>query len=126
MTRTGTSPIAADGGFGPMKSEVIEAESHQSETDADAIADEELEAGAGDDFDDFEASAIDDDFGDFDEEFQQPPSPTIPDPEEASSNSAHVSSASPFVSRFIIKLMLMYYLMPSLSLFENLADLKLW
>lgn len=98
MTTTNVSPIAADGGFGPMKSEAIEAESDQSEADADAIADDEFEEGAGDDFDDFEAGAIDDDFGDFDEDFQQPASPTNPDPEQASSDAAHVSYTSPFVS----------------------------
>lgn len=111
MTTTSASPIAADGGFGPMKNE---AESDQSETDADAIADDEFEEGAGDDFDDFEAGAIDEDFGDFDEDFQQPPSPTNSDPEQASSDTAHVSYKSPFVSRFTTKLMLMYHLMPSL------------
>ena len=110
----GASPIAADGGFGPMKSEAIETESDQSEADADAIADDEFEEGAGDDFDDFEAGAIDDDFGDFDEDFQQPLSPTNPDPEQASSDAAHVSYTSPFVSRFTMKLMRMYHLMPSL------------
>lgn len=121
MTTTGASPIAADGGFGPMKSE---AESDQSEADADAIADDEFEEGAGDDFDDFEVGAIDDDFGDFDEDFQQRPSPTNPDPEQASSDAAHVSYTSPFVSRFTIKLMLMYHLTPSLRLFDITADFK--
>lgn len=109
MTTTSASPIAADGGFGPMKKE---AESDLSETDADVIADDESEA--GDDFDDFEAGAIDEDFDDFGEDFQQPPSPTDSDPEQASSHAAHVSYKSPFVSRFTTKLMLMYHLMPSL------------
>lgn len=126
MTRTGASPIAADGGFGPMKGEANEAESDQLEADADAIADDEFEEGVGDDFDDFEAGAIDDGFDDFDEEFQQPLSPTNPDPERASSDAVHVSYTSPFVSSFIIKLMLMYHLMPSLPLFENTADVKSW
>lgn len=123
MTMTGASPIAADGGFGPMKSK---AESDQSEADADAIADDGFEEGAGDDFDDFEAGAIDDDFGDFDGDFQQPPSTTNPDPEQASSDATHVSYTSPFVSRFTIKLMLMYHLMHSLPLFDITADVKLW
>lgn len=126
MTMKGASPIAADGGFGPMKSEAIETESDQSEADADAIADDEFEEGAGDDFDDFESGAIDDDFGDFDEDFQQPLSPTNPDPEQASSDAAHVSYTSPFVSRFTMKLMRMYHLMPSLPLFDITADVKLW
>lgn len=112
MTRTDASSIAADGGFGPMKGKAVEAGSDQSEADADAIADDEFEEGVGDDFDDFEAGAIDDDFGDFDEEFQQPPSPTKPDPERASSDAVHVSYTSPFVSRFIIKLMSLYHLCP--------------
>lgn len=126
MTKTGASPIAADGGFGPLKGEAIEAESDHSGADADAIVDDEFEEGVGDDFDAFEAGAIDDDFGDFDEEFQQLPSPTNPDPERASSDAAHVSYTSPFVSRFIIKFMLMYHLMPSLSLFEKTADVRSW
>lgn len=123
MTMTDASPIAADGGFGPMKSK---AESDQSEVDADAIADDGFEEGAGDDFDDFEAGAIDDDFGDFDRDFQQPPSTTNPDPEQASSDATNVSYTSPFVSRFTIKLMLMHHLMHSLPLFDITADVKLW
>lgn len=105
MTRTGVSFIAADGGFGPMNGKAIEAGSDQSKADADA-------EGVGDDFDEFEVGAINDDFGDFDEEFQQPPSPTNPDPERASSDAVHFSYTSPFVSRFITKLMFLCYLCP--------------
>lgn len=126
ITSIGASLIAADGGFGPLKGEAIEAESDDSGADANAIADDGFEKGVRDDFDDFEAGDTDDDFGDFDEEFQQPPSPTNPNPERASSDAVHVSYTSPFVSRFIIKLTLTYHLMPSLPLFENIADVKSW
>ncbi|KAK3173739.1 hypothetical protein OEA41_007071 [Lepraria neglecta] len=84
------SPIAADGGFGPMDDEESEDESagtdnNEANDDIDAKADE----GFGDDFDDFEAGAENEDFGDFDDGFQQasasdeegeetePPAPSI-------------------------------------------------
>ena len=62
--------------------------------------DKEVEEGFGDDFDDFEAGAEGEDFGEFDDGFQEPEEPhgkaeqhVQPDP----------SSLSPFVSRFNIK-----------------------
>ncbi|CAD6571512.1 MAG: hypothetical protein ASARMPRED_004620 [Alectoria sarmentosa] len=68
----GASPIAADGGFGPMDYEESEDESVESKHD-EADNDTEADAGEGfgDDFDDFEAGAENDDFGDFDEGFEQ-------------------------------------------------------
>ena len=65
------SPIAADGGFGQMESDESE-----SEDDAAAKLSEpkpkqeetaDVEEELGDDFDDFEAGAMNEDFGDFDE-----------------------------------------------------------
>ena len=83
----GASPIAADGGFGPMNNEDSE--------------DDEIEEGSGDDFDDFEAGAVDEDFGDFGEGFQESLSPQMHKSEPTSSDQAHVSSISPFVSRSV-------------------------
>ena len=67
------SPIAADGGFGPMDYEASEDESVESEHDESGNG-MEVDAGEGfgDDFDDFEAGAENEDFGDFDEGFEQP------------------------------------------------------
>lgn len=83
----GASPIAADGGFGPMTYEnhgdEIAEEKQEMDTDDEAPEEDD---GFGDDFDDFEAGAGDDDFGDFDAAFEQPPQPPAPAPE------------SPFVS----------------------------
>lgn len=69
------------------------------ETIAGTIGDNESEEGFGDDFDDFEAGAVDEDFGDFDEGFEEPSSPQKHKPDPASSDQVHVSSISPFVSR---------------------------
>lgn len=76
----GTSPIAADGGFGPMN---YDEDDDGSEKDTKQAAQnpeqEESEADEGfdDDFDEFEAGAGDDDFGEFDEGFQHSPPPQI-------------------------------------------------
>ncbi|KAL8917994.1 MAG: hypothetical protein Q9172_005602 [Xanthocarpia lactea] len=74
------SPIAADGGFGPMPD--------NDDGCSDAPSSDELETphttadnGLGDDFDDFEAEGDDDDFGDFDDNFEQPL--TAPEPAES-------------------------------------------
>lgn len=90
---TGNSPIAADGGFGPMNDEDPEDESAGSNVTTNS--ENEIEEGFGDDFDDFEAGAVDEDFGDFNEEFEKrgvepPKSDQVP--------------VSPFVSRFAIRL----------------------
>lgn len=90
----GASPIAADGGFGPMTYEdpgVDETEEkHDTETD-EAPEDDD---GFGDDFDDFEAGAGDDDFGDFDAGFEQPPERSEPTPPKPPAPAPE----SPFVS----------------------------
>ena len=81
------SPIAADGGFGQMESdeseteeEDVAAKSPEQHPKQDEIADNDEELG-GDDFDDFEAGAMDEDFGDFDEgdepEAVEPAAPSI-------------------------------------------------
>ena len=68
------SPIAADGGFGPMSHETSVDESVESEHDeAGTDTDENADEGFGDDFDDFEAGAEDEAFGEFDEGFEETP-----------------------------------------------------
>lgn len=97
------SPIAADGGFGPMSYEESEDESVESKHD-EAGNDTDTNAGEafGDDFDDFEAGAENEDFGDFDEGFEQPPivdeAPAETHPPTRSSQSLP-PLASPFVSK---------------------------
>ena len=61
---------------------------------------EEAEEGFGDDFDDFEAGAEGDDFGEFDEGFRESGEPQR---ETAKHVEPDPPSPSPFVSRFIIK-----------------------
>ena len=71
--REGASPIAEDGGFGPMDYEGSEEESIESphnEAGNETLVDGG--GGFGDDFDDFEAGADNDDFGDFDDGFEKP------------------------------------------------------
>ena len=72
-TVRGHSPIAADGGFGPMDYEeddnnnedLIHQQAHEGKSNA-------TNAGVGDDFDDFEEGAEAEDFGEFDDGFQLP------------------------------------------------------
>lgn len=85
------SPIAADGGFGLMESDESEGgeeeeEKEEAKKGVGEEADVERHAksetmelrkdvggdGFGDDFDEFEAGAVDEDFGDFDEEEYEP------------------------------------------------------
>jgi hypothetical protein len=81
-----TSPIAADGGFGPMDYGEDEEDGDDSAPDNMAEKykhtttndnDEPEEDGFGDDFDDFEEGAAegDDDFGDFDDGFVEATQP---------------------------------------------------
>ena len=101
------SPIAADGGFGQMESDESEKseeaeEPEEAEGDKDAQSDVmepeheiavDVEDGLGDDFDDFEAGAQDEDFGEFDDgEESEQIEPEVP--------STHSPPAleSPFVS----------------------------
>ena len=101
----GTSPIAADGGFGPMN---YDEDEDGSEDDVTEAADDHLqgqseaEEGFGDDFDDFEAGAGDEDFGDFDEGFEQSPEPqTVQESWEPPKTPAPIPE-SPFVSSYIL------------------------
>lgn len=99
----GASPIAADGGFGPMDYEESEDGSIESKHD-EAGSDTEAGAGEGfgDDFDDFEAGAEIEDFGDFDEGFEQHPvSEEEPVETDSHAHSAQAlpPSTSPFVSK---------------------------
>ncbi|KAL8735337.1 MAG: hypothetical protein Q9166_000882 [cf. Caloplaca sp. 2 TL-2023] len=71
------SQIAADGGFGPMPDDNAEVSDEASGDELEPdhnIADN----GLGDNFDETEAEGDDDDFGDFDDGFEQPP--TEPEP----------------------------------------------
>ena len=112
------SPIAADGGFGPMSYEVSEDESLGSNHD-EASNDTEADTGEGfgDDFDDFEAGAENEDFGDFDEGFEQAPIINEEPPEAVSPPPLAQSlppSISPFVSETlspnIFIMALLYYM----------------
>ena len=95
----GTSPIAADGGFGPMDYDEDEDEEEEEEErrayihreEKSAVREHEIQDGSaedqgggevGDDFDDFEegGEAADDDFGDFDDGFQEPEEASVPEP----------------------------------------------
>ncbi|KAL2042062.1 hypothetical protein N7G274_005250 [Stereocaulon virgatum] len=72
LSLAGVSPIAADGGFGPMADP--ESEDESAATDDVGARDEagsHAGEGFGDDFDDFEAGAENEAFGDFDDGFQQ-------------------------------------------------------
>ena len=96
------SPIAADGGFGPMNDEQSEDERSDSiDEDTEPNAEINTSEGIGDDFDDFEAGAEDDDFGDFDEGFQQSSSFEHEYSAEQSPESRNKSlpQLSPFVSK---------------------------
>ena len=105
------SPIAADGGFGPMDYEASEDESVESKhdeagNDTDAHAGE----GFGDDFDDFEAGSENEEFGDFDEGFEQPPrldgAAAETDP-AAQSGQSLPPSTCPFVSMTLLGIKLL-------------------
>lgn len=76
-------------------------EGEASDSEVITNADNENEEGFGEDFDDFEAGATDEDFGDFNEEFEKPPSPKRHGIEPTSSDQAPIS---PFVSRFVMRI----------------------
>lgn len=96
----GASPIAEDGGFGPMDYEESEEESVES-THKEAGNDMTADGGEGfgDDFDDFEAGADNDDFGDFDDGFEQPSTSD----EESAETDPPVQSLPPSTSPFVSK-----------------------
>ena len=109
----GTSPIAADGGFGPMSyhedEDGSEKDTNQVEHTAIREEESELNEGFGDDFDDFEAGAGDDDFGDFDEGFQQPSEPEVEPKGVEQTRPPAPTPESPFVSSYtLIDLRLLY------------------
>ena len=111
----GTSPIAADGGFGPMSYDEDEdgSENDTNQVEHTPMVEEESEfnEGFGDDFDDFEAGAGDDDFGDFDEGFQQPSEPQVESKDVELPRPPAPISESPFVSSYtLIDLKLLYRL----------------
>lgn len=97
----GASPIAADGGFGPMDYEESEDDSvkwKHGEVDNDTEAD--AGEGFGDDFDEFEAGTENEDFGDFDEGFEQPPT-SDDEPAETDPPAPAVQSLPPSTSPFV-------------------------
>lgn len=101
----GASPIAADGGFGPMDDEESEAEEEipQIDNNYNDIHENTSSQGAegfGDDFDDFEAGAENEDFGDFDDGFQQP-AESDEELEETESLARPIQPIPPFTSPFV-------------------------
>ena len=109
-----TSPIAADGGFGPMSYEESEDDSVGMETEnASENAEADGGEGFGEDFDEFEAGAENEEFGDFDEGFEQP---ALPDEESLETDQpppsvvSLPSSTCPFVSKtpLILRLIVRY------------------
>lgn len=98
----GASPIAADGGFGPMEEEGSYNESEENDDhDADDDANTEADECFAEDFDDFEAGAENEDFGSFDDGFEEPSVPGEgPDPEPVAPSVQSIPhSRSPFVSK---------------------------
>ena len=93
------SPIAADGGFGPMTYEESDDSDDEKADDKHEVEEEGAEEGFGDDFDDFEAGAEGEDFGEFDDGFQG--SKELPVETEKPAQ-PDTSSLSPFVSSFSI------------------------
>ena len=97
----GVSPIAADGGFGPMDIDEDERGITGSDGgDLGEVTGADADEGFGEDFDEFEAGAADDDFGDFDEGFEQP---SIPDENlgQAQSPIPPVHSPQPLMSPYV-------------------------
>ena len=122
-----TSPIAADGGFGPMDYGDSEDDSVEMETEN---ASENTEAdggeGFGEDFDEFEAGAENEEFGDFDEGFEQPPLTDEESPETDPPPPSVVSlpsSTSPFVSKTLLILRLVVRYRHLHCAVHNQADL---
>lgn len=111
----GTSPIAADGGFGPMSYEEdedgSEKDKNQVEYTNEPDEEPELIEGFGDDFEDFEAGAGDDDFGDFDEGFQQPSEPQIEPKDVEQPRPPAPAPESPFVSSCTLIALRLLYMM---------------
>ncbi|KAI4205957.1 MAG: hypothetical protein LQ350_000142 [Teloschistes chrysophthalmus] len=89
------SQIAADGGFGRMPDDFDHRIYDKSDTrpleqnNGGFAPDDEF----GDDFDDFEAGGEDEDFGDFDDGFEEPPAAPKPEPDK---REAPAISTSPF------------------------------
>ena len=113
----GTSPIAADGGFGPMNNEYEEEEEEDDDDDDNEVerrfndqnetmelhtdhhesSPENDDESMGDEFDDFEEGAAIDDFGDFDDGAQTLGN-VEEDVEPASTKQVPHMPSNPFVS----------------------------
>ena len=110
----GTSPIAADGGFGPMDydedQDGSERDTKETATNTRQEEDIETEDGCGDEFDEFEAGAGDDDFGDFDEGFQQTSETPIEQERPEPQRPPAPVPESPFVSSYTLAIPTTYIL----------------
>ena len=108
-TLGGFSPIAADGGFGPMGSD-SEGEAETDAGESQFGEDSENKDGMddfGDDFDDFEAGVDNDEFGEFDDMPEKPSMTKTASPElEHQLRSAQPIPLPdiPFVSACILKM----------------------
>ena len=134
----GTSPIAADGGFGPMDYEDEEEDNNDDnevgrefdgemevlnpDADHHASSPEVNEESIGDEFDDFEEGAAADDFGDFDNGSQ--PLRNVEDVESASSKQTSYVPLNPFVSNITSKYKIVLIHCPSYTgVYQLRADL---
>lgn len=121
----GVSPIAADGGFGPMVDE--ESEDEIATTDDDGARDEadsHAGEGFGDDFDDFEAGAENEEFGDFDDGFQQA-SESNEEDEKIERPPSLIQTLPPSTSPFVSKSMKFSSLFLFIPLAVHVVRLKL-
>lgn len=76
----------------------------------------------GDDFDDFEAGGEDEDFGDFDDGFEEPPAAPKPEPDK---REAPAISTSPFVSSNEYKASCQWMCLPVPSLYSVMETLNI-
>ena len=97
----GNSPIAADGGFGPMNDAYVEDEPIDPDATFASKPEGDAKEDFGEDFDEFEAGAVEEEFGDFDEGFQEPLShdDQAPELQNPTNFSRAPSLLFPFVSR---------------------------
>ena len=106
-SRAGSSPIAADGGFGPMDYDESDygttddedsGDGHRNTIPQPALSSRNYEEDINvDDFDDFEEGAAagdDDDFGDFDDGFQQAEEQEDEEAEESEDDTSRPTSPS--------------------------------
>jgi hypothetical protein len=112
----GTSPIAEDGGFGPMSYEdddFVEDDTHSKDERNENVqsqpAEDEDEDTFGSDFDDFEEGDAADEFGDFDGSTSYIPSSVEEQAAPESQRQSTSKTTCPFVSRIRIREILGLY-----------------